>query len=253
VDVLLIKPLLPPIPTEFLTPLPTGGVLRLFYRERIGLSTLLEGPFEEAEVRALCAQVSPGSCVIDVGANVGVFTVPLARAASRSGLVIAVEPMLENVERLKANLALNDLDNVAIEPSAAGKTDGTTRLVVAGDPAYASTERRLSRDSGEGSIAVRERRLDNLWSERGHPHVTAVKIDVEGAELDVLRGGATLIEQCRPPILLEATSADQLSTLADFLTGYSYVDTQPSGFRPWNHLFVQAANRAADTQGRSQR
>jgi hypothetical protein len=81
----LLRWLLPPSPSAFLARLPFGRQIEVRYREGIGLSMLLEGEFERAEIETLAAYAQPGSTAIDVGANIGIYTVVLATAVGTAG------------------------------------------------------------------------------------------------------------------------------------------------------------------------
>src|SRR5919197_6394884 len=84
----LLKPLLPAPPRGFEAELPGGGRVLLHYREDIGLVTLLGGGFERAELEHARELARPGTTAIDVGANVGVYSVVLARAVGPEGRVL---------------------------------------------------------------------------------------------------------------------------------------------------------------------
>ena len=88
----ILKHLLPPPPAGFESELPGGGRIFLHHRDDIGLVVLLTGSFERAEVELARAHARPGTTAVDVGANVGIFTVPLALAVGTEVRVIAVEP-----------------------------------------------------------------------------------------------------------------------------------------------------------------
>src|SRR5947209_3841260 len=104
----VLKRFLPPPPAGFETDLPGGGRIFLQHRDDIGLVVLLTGSFERAEIETARAETKAGTTAIDVGANVGIFTVPLALAVGADGRVIAVEPAGENVAQLERNVALNN-------------------------------------------------------------------------------------------------------------------------------------------------
>src|SRR5260370_22869520 len=79
---LFLMPFIPPAPASFVAQLPGGARIALQYRETLGLTTLIHGGFAVAETRRLCACARPGTCVIDVGRNVGIFTVSFGSALS---------------------------------------------------------------------------------------------------------------------------------------------------------------------------
>ena len=243
VESVLTRALLPLAGETFVARLPSGGELELRYRERIGLSTLLNGPFETAEVAALCRVAAPGSTAIDVGANVGVFTVPLAFAVGRDGRVFAFEPAPHTAARLRANVGRNGLANVEVFECALGRDAGPMTLRLGADEAYNAIVG-LEPDSGP---TVQVERLDAVWSRSDGPPVSVLKIDVEGGELGVLEGARGLLEAMRPVVLLEAADPADLDTLSRWLEPLGYVRRTQAGFQTWNHLFVPTT-RPGDRQ-----
>ncbi len=157
------------------------------------------GAYDDEYVLLGADTLTDGAIAVDVGANVGLFTIPLALAARRSGArVIAFEPLQVNVERLRRSLAANGLqDVVTILPFALGAAPGTLRLAPEAGTLGGNAGR-----AAEG-IDVEVRTLDQLDELDELGHCTFVKIDVEGGELDVLRGGEQFLRRTRPRIVLE--------------------------------------------------
>jgi FkbM family methyltransferase len=234
----VVLPLLPTDPeASFVARLPGGGRLRLRCREAIGFAILLHGNFEAAESCYISGRARAGSTAIDVGANVGLFTVPLARAVGPRGRVVAIEPDAENVARLEANLRLNRLGNVLVERVAAGDGDGEIELHLANDPAFHSTvEVHAGRGVGR-ALRVPVTRLDTIWMRLGRPAVSAIKVDVEGAELAVLRGAETLVRETRPALLLEASEGERRRALTEWLAERGYARRAESPFAEWSNAF----------------
>jgi FkbM family methyltransferase len=229
------------VPSEdrtFLARSPGGGRVRLRYREVVGFLTLVQGSFECAEVRTLIEATRPGTVAVDIGAHVGIFTIPLARAVGTDGAVWAFEPLPENVDRLHANVAENRLANVTVFDSAASDTDGVLSFHFAGDSAYGSTGEVFSGWGTGRSETVPTVRLETEWKARGMPVVSVIKIDVEGAELAVLRGSQEVIRRCRPVLLIEAANSDQLAKIEKYLSSFNYERRERGDFVANNHLFV---------------
>jgi FkbM family methyltransferase len=235
VEALLVHLVLPVGPDEFVTVLPGGGRVALRPRERIGLSTLIYGPFEEAETEVLRKLARPGSTAVDAGANVGVFTIPLALAVGEGGRVLAFEPGPDTAERLRSNVARNRLGNVTVVEAALGAARGHTTLAIGDDSAYSST---VGTVSGGRSAEVRVERLDDVWDEAGRPEVSVLKVDVEGAELDVLSGAAELLDSNRPAVLVEAAELERAEAVRRLLLEHDYVPSPAPGLQTWNLLFV---------------
>ncbi len=237
----MIGPVLPPAPAAFETLLPGGARLKLQFREVIGLATLLQGGFETAEMEYLRAHVSSGATFIDVGANVGLYTVAMAGAVGPAGHVMAFEPLVENLQRLRSNVALNHLTNVSAHGSALGDRDGSIELKLATDPAYPSLMAVAQGRAKGSSRTVPIAKLDSVWTGAGSPPVSAIKIDVEGAEMMVLRGAERVLATCSPLLQVEANTAQHLEELAAWLQTRGYCYRRPPGFMRWNHIFTPEA------------
>jgi FkbM family methyltransferase len=148
--------------------------------------------------RLLDRFVRPGATVVDVGANIGYNTIHAARLAGSRGRVVAVEPTPDNLEVLRRNIEAARLDNIIVAPVAAGRAADTRCLFVRGARSAVNS---LFVESCYASVTdvlqVPVVPLDELVD--GAAHV--VKIDVEGAELDVLEGMPRLLK-ARPVALI---------------------------------------------------
>jgi FkbM family methyltransferase len=134
--------------------------------------------------RLLDRFVAPGSTVVDVGANIGYNTLHAARRAGPRGRVVAIEPTPDNLAVLRRNVAAAGLDNVVIEAVAAGAAAGSRDLFVRGAvSAVNSFFPQSCYASVTDVLPVPVLPVDDLVAA-----ADLVKIDVEGAELDVLEG-----------------------------------------------------------------
>jgi len=152
--------------------------------------------FETKEVKFLQKWLRPGDIAVDVGANVGLLTIPMAKRIGREGQVFAFEPIEENVLCIKSNLNVNDLNNVVLTNCAVGNFDGKVRM----------TDNHHSSDSSSGffhrateleeGIEVVQIRLDNYFKNilQSDNEIRVMKIDVEGMEIDVLDGLGGLLD-----------------------------------------------------------
>jgi len=232
-------PLLPRANAEYDLRVPPGEVwVGLRYRETLGLSSLLYGTFELAELTFVSQYLRPGDKAMDIGANVGIFSVVMGASVGAHGAVFAFEPVASNVLRLEKNLGRNALGNVSVFPVALGAADGQMRLHMATDPAYPSLHE-VQGGFGSGTeVLVQVRSLDCIWEELGCPDISMVKIDVEGSELEVLRGASRFLTTSCPTLLIEANSVKDLDLLCDRLCSLGYRHVRPEGFAPMNHLFI---------------
>jgi FkbM family methyltransferase len=177
-------------------------------------------PVDWNEMQAWKRALAPGSLFVDVGANVGLYTILGIEAGAE---VIAVEPSRIARERLASNLKLNGY-MAEVVPAAVGETEGTLRLTTQLDN---QNHLLLSSDSEEiDSEEVPVLTLDGLVGERS---VDGLKVDVEGAELLVMKGAQRLLAEQRIKLIqLEwnESSMDLLkqdrTPLAELLSSHGY-------------------------------
>jgi FkbM family methyltransferase len=157
------------------------------------LAYLMSTPDPEAGTcRVLQALIRPGDHVIDVGANVGILTLAMARAIGAEGEVLAVEPSPGLCEALRQTVIANGLaSKVSIEAVAAADREGSAELFIGGTSGWSSLTP-LEGISG-GAVEVPLRTLDSLV-EPGST-ITVAKIDVEGSELLVLAGMTRIMSE----------------------------------------------------------
>jgi FkbM family methyltransferase len=239
------KGLLQKILIDFLMPknvdldvrLPCGDVITMSSAERIGSYLLIQEYFEDAELAACERFVAPGSTVIDVGANVGIFTMTLARLVGNAGTVIAVDPLPRNCARLRAHAEMNRHSSIRIVELAVGDKAGVVRLNTTLDPAFVSVYSDATVASSPALIEAEVRPLDEIWRSMGRPPVSFMKVDVEGSELGVLDGGKELLSTLRPVLLIEVIDQDCMAAIRSRLDPLGYEPTRPPGFQPWNYIF----------------
>lgn len=143
-----------------------------------------------------------GAC-LDIGANAGITAASMALACADRP-VIAFEPVPETARRAAATFALNELDNVRLFQTALDDSAGERSIFLPGNHAGAATLFSSEADGESGTqFNVPCRRLDDLAAERAFPTVGFIKLDVEGNELNVLRGACELIRRDRPTIIFE--------------------------------------------------
>jgi FkbM family methyltransferase len=176
--------------------------------DEIGGTVLAYGSYEQATVRELERHIPRGGTFVDVGANIGWYSLKAARAAGPKGHVIAVEPDRETLIELRSNIRASGAASViAVAPVACA--DSETTLTFYAAPRRNTGESSLSQAnaSQEGAIAasypVRARRLDDILKEAGVDRVDAMKIDVEGAEFLVLKGATETLDRYRPVVVME--------------------------------------------------
>ena len=169
--------------------------------------------------------VRSGDHVIDVGANVGFYTIWCALQVGETGSVSAFEPNPRAYAMLEENVALNGLKNVKMFPVALTDTDGTVRMETRFDDLALS--RIVTSASGKDVMDVPARRLDAVFSSSPPPRVAFIKIDAEGVEPSVLKGAERILEK-RPVLLIEVderrlgSAGGSEDALLGQLKGYGY-------------------------------
>jgi FkbM family methyltransferase len=236
-----IAPLLPLRYREFVARLTGGGAVVLRFDEWVGRHYLQHGSsFDPAELEFMRTELEPGATAIDVGANVGVYAITAGLSVGASGRVIAVEADEEYLPRLQAGLERNALENTDIIVAAAGHVDGEAELIIAADGAFSSIKPLVSYTGSGATRQVQERRLDSIWDEAGQPDVAFVKVDVEGAEVEVLRGAEQLLQRCHPALVVEVRPEQTEPEVRRRLSAFGYEDVTPPGFSPANRAYRAA-------------
>lgn len=201
----------------------SAGEIPMFLNPADGVITrqILAGLFEPSETTAITESLRPGDTFVDVGANVGYYTLIAARVVGSEGRVFAFEPDPEAAALLERSVLLNGFENVVLERKAVSNEPGSIRLYLAeknkGDHRIYPTEE--PRDF----IEVEAVTLDDYFA-NDPGRIDFVKIDVQGADLAVLEGMSGLIE-ANPEILLSVEFwpfglrgfGDEAKDMLDFL------------------------------------
>ena len=161
------------------------------------------GSYESEKQRRFASSIGQGATVMDVGANVGFYTLIASRQVGSQGRVVAIEPNERNLTFLRRHVAMNACAQVSIVAAAAGRMDGSTHFTQGTNPS-------MGHVSVDGAELVSLRSLDSLKKELRLGRVEVMKIDVEGFELDVLEGAATILSEDKPTIFL-ATHGMEIS------------------------------------------
>ncbi len=179
----------------------------LFWFSRFKIATL-RWDRKEGAVLHFVEQLPRHGVVLDIGANIGIMTVLLARHMT-GGVVHAFEPIPENFSTLGRIVAHSRLDNVVLHQLALGDEAGELRMVMPEQQHVRMQGLSHAVDVGaadEGTrYSVPQVRLDDLEVLDG-ADVVGIKIDVENFEQFVFRGGRGLLERCRPPVYTELGS-----------------------------------------------
>lgn len=159
-----------------------------------------------------------GDVFIDIGAHVGKYTLQVARIVENDGLVIAIEPHPKNYQALLKGIQLNGFKNIVALNVAAWNRDCKIKLFIHDAAVHHSTKI----DLGLGQIEVQARTIDHIIDELGVKRINWVKIDVEGAEIEVLHGLKKTLVNCNPRVIIEV-QRENLKDVLRFMEGYKYI------------------------------
>lgn len=175
-----------------------GPLRRKKWIKGAGPNAYWVGTYEAARVRAFTDAITQGSVVYDVGANVGIYALIASLRAGDTGRVYAFEPLDRNLRYLHRHITLNNVVNCTVIENAVCKEEGTRRFSAA---AWESSMAKLSPD---GERSVPSTTLDScVYGEKRLRPPDILKIDVEGAELEVLEGGTKALGEFHPKVFLE--------------------------------------------------
>jgi FkbM family methyltransferase len=156
---------------------------------------------DKAEIRYLLDKIKNGSVVMDVGAHKGGYTYWMVKAAGRKGKVIAFEPQQKGYDLLRQ---LFSNHNTVIEHLALSDHEGTTTLYIQPQSFDVSFEASLyNKYENFTAEKIETTTIDN-YCKLHQLQPSFIKIDVEGAEREVINGAATVLKQSRPTLLIEA-------------------------------------------------
>jgi len=172
------------------------------------------GTYEADKQRLFAEHVKPGMVVYDIGANVGFYTLLASRLIGPTGHVYSFEPLPRNVGYLECHIALNGLGNVSVTSAAVSDYDGRAR--------FKESHPAMGGLSEDGELEVVTVRLDSL--DLRQPDV--LKIDVEGAEAEVLRGALETLSRHRPTIFLATHGVTPHGACVSLLSGLGYELTE---------------------------
>jgi FkbM family methyltransferase len=195
-----------------------------------------DGVWEQEVTQFFRSKLTPDMVVIDVGAHIGYYTLLCASIAKS---VIGFEVNTDAIAALEQNIKLNGFTNVSIIQKALFSRNGYLQ--------FKRDQIKISEQATSAQTSVECVRLDDLAASGNLPtHVDLIKIDVEGAELDVICGARAFINTCRPHIIIEVHSRrlpDFSHSASEMLAelqrlGYTYtpIDTKALDFSRHNNI-----------------
>jgi len=178
----------------------------------ISMQLLLTGGYEPYETGLFKNVVKEGHCVIDIGANIGYYTLLAASLVGTSGKVYAFEPHPKNFELLKKNVLENRFENVVVCQNAVTDMNGEIKLFIGLDHGTHSLDN--VRCTTQESIQIQGCSLDNFFHGDVKPDI--IKMDIQGAETKALRGMSRMLGAAKDVILFTECEPEMLGDLELF-------------------------------------
>jgi len=176
----------------------------------------------EDEIKVVRALLKPGQTVIDIGANLGLYALSMAKVVGKQGRVIAFEPAPDTAALLEASARLNGMAQLEVDQRGVGASSGEARLVIGAD----SELNHLTEadPTGSSTVTVSLTSLDDWATENGHlGPIAFIKIDAKDQELNIIQGAQRLLREQTPLILYEVKHRSTLHLeLVEAFAGHGY-------------------------------
>lgn len=209
-----------PVPLSCTVETPVQGPvsLRLDLRDDLSRQWYFWGyqGYEPGIVRLLSKLAPDKSCIFDIGANIGYYTVLLGAAQGPGCRLHAFEPHPHIAQLLADNVARSGLQSVYVHQGAISDRDGPSPLYIPEDGAWTNASLLSDFRAAREAMTVQAWRIDSFCTAREIPSIDLLKIDAEGAELAVLEGMGSLLDQWQPDIVLEVLAPYEVDLEAFF-------------------------------------
>jgi FkbM family methyltransferase len=167
---------------------------------------MFAGAYERESTEFIENLIQPGWYCMDVGANVGYYTLLMAKRAGRSGRIYAFEPVPEFRDRLNRHIELNRAENVVVAPVALSNSEGEGTIYVSSMTAKMRTPSPW--DEPHAKVVLHRTTLDRYCEDNGVTRIDFMKIDIDGHEGAFLDGARRTLSRFLPTLLIEISPRD---------------------------------------------
>ncbi|MEJ8819336.1 FkbM family methyltransferase [Lacibacter sp. H407] len=211
----------------FVKKLPNGMLIEVSANDHIEKYLFWYGSYEKKEVATMQTLLGVDSVVVDIGANIGYFSLMAAKKAT-AGHIYSFEPATKNLEKLKRNISLNRITNIYPIQAAINNVSGKTTFYISTDENSGMSGLRITENFSGQSETVKCITLDEAVLEYNLPKIDLIKIDVEGSEINVLQGMTKTRTDQKPIVLIEVSAVtlslydEKIITIYDILLAEKY-------------------------------
>ncbi|NLO19752.1 MAG: FkbM family methyltransferase [Ignavibacteria bacterium] len=198
--------LAPSQPKNVISSIRAGIKMNLDIREYIQSTLYLFGHYELPLMKYIEKNVKESQVVFDIGANVGFLTLTFSKQAKKNGKVYAFEPEPKNFKKLQENVLLNNFQNISLNNFAISSINDKLKLYLSDDNNFGTHSLVNERNNSENYVNVDTVKLDDFVFQNNIKKIDWMKIDVEGAELDVVNGAKKTLIDLKPNLIIEVIS-----------------------------------------------
>lgn len=215
---------------------PGGFLLHLDLRSPTQRAYATAAPGEAYVAQHFERVLRPGHHVVDIGGYVGYFTMLAAQAVGAGGRVTTFEPVPDNAASIRRSAETNGFGHVVVEQMALSDGEGRGRIYVEREEGGAASSTSSLAGSGNEFVEVPVTTLDRYACDHGLARLDLVKIDVEGLEVEVVRGMETVMRTLRPELVVEFASRAAATGCVTLLESRSYRTVELGETRHGIHL-----------------
>jgi FkbM family methyltransferase len=203
-------------------------ILNLDIEDWIPQQLYLLGKYEEKELKFLERSLQPGDCFIDVGANIGLFSLTASRQVTDKGKVFAFEPYSATHKKLLRHISRNGISNIVVEKLGISSGESTISLVGNRDGLNTGMMSEFG-TGGEISETVSSISLDQYKAIHINQPIRFIKLDIEGGEYNALLGMRNILLNDKPVLLIElddrllVKAGTSAKAIEEWLSGFNYV------------------------------
>jgi FkbM family methyltransferase len=198
---------------------------KVFLKNRYGLFSCGDNFSSIYGISSICEPIVRKEVILtngvamDIGANCGMYTIPLAKMLGSNGRVIAIEAEKNNAKLLRENVSLNNLKNVSVIEKGCFSKKGEMSFYIDN---YGTGGHSLLEIENARKEIIQTDTIDNILKDLGIEHVDLIKIDVEGVEIEAFKGAKNILNKSHPRIIFEAMTPEKINEITDFLKEYKY-------------------------------